>query len=236
MVPAKRFGVKVTQYMVGFGPTVWSRKKGDTEYGIKGIPLGGYIRMIGMVPPRADGKLSRWPTRMATAVEEFRETSRAEVEPADEERQFYRLTPGKKMIIMLGGPTMNLVIYLVITLILLTTLGKPHQDPTSTVQTVIKCVAPATAPEAKDSDCAVANSPAAKSGLRPGDKIVAINGTAVKTWDDTTKVIEASADKTLSFTIDRKGVVETLAITPVKNQKYVAGSNTKTHVAGFIGV
>ena len=51
MVPAKKFGVKVTQYMVGFGPTLWSRKRGDTEYGVKAIPLGGYIRMIGMVPP-----------------------------------------------------------------------------------------------------------------------------------------------------------------------------------------
>ena len=55
MVPAKKFGVKVTQYMVGFGPTLWSRKRGDTEYGLKAIPVGGYIRMIGMVPPRADG-------------------------------------------------------------------------------------------------------------------------------------------------------------------------------------
>ena len=73
MVPAKKFGVKVTQYMVGFGPTVWSRKKGDTEYGLKGIPLGGYIRMIGMVPPRADGKPSRWPRRMSTAIEDFRQ-------------------------------------------------------------------------------------------------------------------------------------------------------------------
>ena len=53
LVPAKRFGVRVTQYMVGFGPTVWSRKRGETEYGIKAIPLGGYIRMIGMFPPRA---------------------------------------------------------------------------------------------------------------------------------------------------------------------------------------
>ena len=55
MVPAKKFGVKVTQYMVGFGPTMWSRKRGDTEYGLKAIPVGGYIRMIGMVPPRKDG-------------------------------------------------------------------------------------------------------------------------------------------------------------------------------------
>ena len=86
MVPAKKFGVKVTQYMVGFGPTLWSRKRGDTEYGVKAIPLGGYIRMIGMVPPRADGTRSRWPRRMATAVEDFRQVSRAEVDPPDDDR------------------------------------------------------------------------------------------------------------------------------------------------------
>ena len=51
LVPAKRFGVKVTQYMVGFGPTLWSRARGETEYGVKWIPLGGYIRMVGMYPP-----------------------------------------------------------------------------------------------------------------------------------------------------------------------------------------
>ena len=53
LVPAKKFGVRVTQYMVGFGPTLFSRRRGETEYGVKAIPLGGYIRMIGMVPPRA---------------------------------------------------------------------------------------------------------------------------------------------------------------------------------------
>ncbi len=63
LVPAKRFGVKCTQYMVGFGPTVWSRRVGDTEYGVKAVPLGGYVRMIGMFPPRRDG--SRAPTTRA---------------------------------------------------------------------------------------------------------------------------------------------------------------------------
>lgn len=61
LVPAKRFGVKVTQYMVGFGPTVWSRRRGETEYGLKAVPLGGYIRMIGMFPP------SPAPTRCCCA-------------------------------------------------------------------------------------------------------------------------------------------------------------------------
>src|SRR5690625_5331472 len=51
LVPAKKFGVRVTQYMIGFGPTLFSRRRGETEYGVKAIPLGGYIRMIGMFPP-----------------------------------------------------------------------------------------------------------------------------------------------------------------------------------------
>ncbi|MGO1295463.1 MAG: site-2 protease family protein, partial [Cellulosimicrobium funkei] len=50
MVPAKKFGVRVSQYMVGFGPTLWSRTKGETEYGLKAIPLGGYVRLVGMYP------------------------------------------------------------------------------------------------------------------------------------------------------------------------------------------
>ena len=68
----------------------------------------------------------------------------------DESRQFYRLTPGKKMIVMLGGPSMNLLIYIVLSVILFTALGTPHDDATTTVSQVIKCVVPATAPEAKD--------------------------------------------------------------------------------------
>ena len=65
MVPAKKFGVKVTQYMVGFGPTIWSTKKGDTEYGAKAVLLGGYIRMIGMFlrPRRQDQSKQHRPAR-----------------------------------------------------------------------------------------------------------------------------------------------------------------------------
>lgn len=51
LVPAKLFKVRVTQYMVGFGPTLWSTRRGETEYGVKAVPLGGYVAMIGMYPP-----------------------------------------------------------------------------------------------------------------------------------------------------------------------------------------
>src|SRR5512138_3881438 len=76
LVPAKKFGLRVPQYMVGFGPTVWSTRRGETEYGVKAIPLGGYIRMIGMFPPRPGddpGQLRVSSTgRMSQLVDEAR--------------------------------------------------------------------------------------------------------------------------------------------------------------------
>jgi membrane-associated protease RseP (regulator of RpoE activity) len=237
LVPAKKFGVKVTQYMVGFGPTVWSRKRGDTEYGLKGIPLGGYIKMIGMVPPRADGKVSRWPRRMATAVEDFRRASRAEVAPEDEERQFYRLTPGKKMIIMLGGPCMNLLIFLVLFTILLLTLGKPQDKQTTQVASVEKQVVCADPTRAQKDLCPAkpVNAPAFGK-LKPGDKILSVNGTQVTSWDQLVGLIEPSAGKHLSIVVERAGRDVTVGVTPVRNVKYANDTGTKTKVAGFLGI
>jgi membrane-associated protease RseP (regulator of RpoE activity) len=237
MVPAKRFGVKVTQYMVGFGPTLWSRRRGDTEYGIKAIPLGGYIRMIGMVPPRADGSRSRWPRRMATAVEEFRAVSRAEVTAADEDRQFYRLTPGKKIIVMLGGPTMNLLIWAVLTVVLLSTLGQPHSEPTTTVNAVVQCVVPANSTAAQGTNCpANATKAPAYGVLKPGDEITSVNGAAIHAWSDAVSIIENSAGKPLTVGLIRNGAATTVTLTPVPNVKYVDGSTTQTKRAGYIGV
>jgi membrane-associated protease RseP (regulator of RpoE activity) len=237
MVPAKKFGVKVTQYMVGFGPTVWSRKKGDTEYGIKAIPLGGYIRMIGMVPPsRSDGKVSRWPRRFSTAIEDFRQVSRSEVQPGDEPRQFYRLTPGKKMIVMLGGPCMNLFIYLVLTTILLLTLGTPQSDATTKISQVSKCLVPVTATQAQVKACKQTNTPAALAGLKVGDAIVAVNGTRITSWDQLISIVEPSVNKALSFTVLRKGSEVSLTVTPVRNVKCADDACTKTKRAGFLGI
>jgi membrane-associated protease RseP (regulator of RpoE activity) len=238
MVPAKKFGVKVTQYMVGFGPTLWSRKRGDTEYGIKAVPAGGYIRMIGMIPPRADGVRSRWPRRVASAVEDFRSASRSEiVDTADEPRQFYRLTPGKKIVVMLGGPSMNLLIYLVMTVILLTTIGTPTDNATLKVGSVVQCVVAQNSPDAQKGVCPTGAPAAPAAGvLKPGDVLEAINGTAVKSWDDAVNVIQASAGKTLQLTINRSGADDVVTLTPVENVKYANDTGTKTIRAGYIGV
>ena len=237
MLPAKAFGVRVTQYMVGFGPTLWSTRRGETEYGIKAIPLGGYIRMVGMIPPRQDGTRSRWPRRLALLAEDFRATSRAEVEPADDAREFYRLPPWKKIIIMVGGPSMNLLIYLVLTVVLLSTVGL--SQTTNRVGTVERCVVPVNvvAPALPaDGSCPAGTSPTpASKVLAVGDRIVAIDGTATTHWSPASKILKNSAGKHLTLTVVRNGRRLTVPITPVRNLVYVGTSVTPTE-SGYLGV
>ena len=95
MVPAKRFGVRVSRYMVGFGPTLWSRTRGETEYGLKAIPLGGYVRLIGMFPPADVVGATPRPGRIGELVTAVREQSAEEVLPGEEHRAFYRLSAPK---------------------------------------------------------------------------------------------------------------------------------------------
>src|SRR3954451_33272 len=115
LVPAKKFGIKCTQYMVGFGPTVWSRRKGETEYGFKLIPLGGYVRMMGMFPPKP-GEAPRADTtgRFSMLIEQARHDSQRGISPEDGDRLFYQRSVPKRLVIMLGGPTMNLFLGIVL--------------------------------------------------------------------------------------------------------------------------
>jgi membrane-associated protease RseP (regulator of RpoE activity) len=147
---AKLFNVRTTQYMVGFGKTIWSRQRGETEYGIKAVPLGGYIRMVGMVPP--DPKTGRQRITTTSAgpmgmfrqiIEDTRAGDRAQVLTTDDGRQFYQLHPFKRIVIMFAGPFMNLVLAVILFGIVMTTIGVPTAN--TTVSSVSACVVPATA-------------------------------------------------------------------------------------------
>ena len=129
MVPAKRFGVRVSHYMVGFGPTLWSRTRGETEYGVKAIPLGGYVRLIGMYAPlSATGATpGRWGAQLAQAA---RDASNEEVHPGEEHRAFYHLSTPKKVVVMLAGPVMNLLIAVVLLTVVLIGFGIPTATTT----------------------------------------------------------------------------------------------------------
>ena len=172
LVPAKRFGVRVTQYMVGFGPTMWSRRRGETEYGVKVVPLGGYIRMIGMFPPRPGDKpgtvRASSTGRFSQLVDEARAASLEEVRPGDEDRVFYRLSVPKKVTVMLGGPTMNLLIGVVLLTLLVTVHGVATAQPGAVVATVSQCVVPVTKAGDATTCTDQPKTPALAAGIRPG--------------------------------------------------------------------
>ena len=126
---AKLFNVRVPQYMIGFGRTLFSRTRGETEYGLKAIPLGGYIRMVGMVPPGKDGRQRITSTAMGPTgmfrqlIEDSRATDRAQVTELDEGRQFYQLHPAKRIVVMFAGPLQNLILAVVLFIVIVCGFG-----------------------------------------------------------------------------------------------------------------
>lgn len=219
LVPAKKFGVKVTQYMVGFGPTIWSRRRGETEYGIKAIPLGGYVRMVGMLPPRPGDKPGELRTlstgRFSQMVDQARADSMEEIQPGDEDRVFYKLSPGKKIVIMLGGPLMNLVIATVLITGAITIFGLPQVVPrVGLLSTCVPTTTPTLAapqPVCKPGDPVA---PAKAAGLQEKDLIVSIDGRAVSSWDQVTAAIRDSKGRDMSWVVKRGDQQVPITITP----------------------
>lgn len=208
LIPAKKFGVKTTQYMVGFGPTLWSMRRGETEYGVKAVPLGGYVRMVGMFPPRpGDGGLLRRSSSnpFHQMIEQARQDSLDEIEPGDEDRVFYRLPVWQRLVIMAGGPLMNLAIAAVLVTLLLTVHGVGTLTPT--VSHVAQCANL----DVADDDCTGKDpSPALAAGLQEGDTILAVDGQPVSSWLETSYAIQNSGDRA-TFLVERDGQRETLA-------------------------
>ncbi|MFJ4716110.1 M50 family metallopeptidase [Streptomyces sp. NPDC088785] len=234
---AKLFGIRVPQYMVGFGPTLFSRKKGDTEYGVKAIPLGGYIRMIGMFPPGEDGKIeARSTSPFRSMVEDARAAAFEELQPGDETRLFYTRKPWKRVIVMFAGPFMNLI--LAIGLFFTVLMGFGITQQTNTVASVSDCVIRASA---QRDTCKASDppSPAKAAGLRAKDKIVSFNGITTHEWNTLSDEIRESAGKTVPIVVERDGQRQTLTAKIATNQvakKDSSGQITDGYVrAGFLG-
>jgi membrane-associated protease RseP (regulator of RpoE activity) len=244
LVPAKRFGVKVTDYMIGFGPTLWSRVRGETRYGVKAVPLGGYIRMIGMIPPSPDGTHRSMTTgRFGAMIDDARRQSQEEIGPGDADRVFYKLPVRKRVVIMLGGPTMNLLLAFLLFGIVLVGIGIPQT--TMQVQSIAPCTPTAEQPFAEplpSGQCPAGSepSPAAAAGFPPGDTVVAIDGVPATDWLETTAWIRANPGVEAVFTVDRAGetvevpVAIGTAVRPVLDED---GNPTEGYVtAGYVGL
>ncbi|WP_340539367.1 M50 family metallopeptidase [Nocardioides sp. GXZ039] len=256
MIPAKAFGGKVTQYFVGFGPTVWSKQVGETEYGIKAIPLGGYVKIIGMLPPAAeelveeveydaDGnrvqRIRKSNTGLFTQlISDARAAEWELVKPEDNDRLFYKMPWWKKVIVMAGGPTVNLLIAFVLFWIVFATYGQRHAEVEPgppVIDTVSQCVI-AYSEDNGTRECTDADpvAPAAEAGLRPGDRIVAFNGVTVTGWDQLRELIRVNSDGEAAITYERDGKTYTgTTNTTVEARPTSETDETLTEV-GFLGV
>ncbi|MDN5770540.1 MAG: site-2 protease family protein [Microlunatus sp.] len=236
LVPGKIFDVRTTQYFVGFGKTVWSRMIGETEFGFKAIPLGGYVRFVGMYPPAKDSpELIR--TARTGVFQSLADSARAAewetIRPEDDGRLFYQKKTWQKLIIMAGGPTMNILLAFAILLGVTATYGVYRTQ--LTVNRVQECVVAAGEPV---NDCAgKPKTPAYLSGIQAHDTIVAFNGAPVTDWDQMSQLIRGNLDRTAQVTVLRDG--QTVQLTPVDTvitgvpDRWDPGQRV---AAGFFGV
>ncbi|WP_417504949.1 M50 family metallopeptidase [Microbacterium sp.] len=220
LVPAKLFGVRVGQYMIGFGPRLWSKRIGETEYGFKMLPLGGFISMSGMYPPsKSSGPASGL---FRSLIQDARSANDETIADGAEDRVFYRLPVWKRVIVMLGGPVMNLLLATVIFTILLSGIGL--QQGTTTISAVSECVVPSasTATECSPDD---PESPAAEAGVQPGDVILSVDGQPVSTFADATAIIQASPGEALDVVVRRDGSDESLSLTPIAAERTITDAS-----------
>jgi membrane-associated protease RseP (regulator of RpoE activity) len=177
-VTAKKFGMKVTQFFVGFGQTLWSRRKGETEYGVKAIPAGGFVKIVGM-------------------------TELEDVDPADEPRSFRRQPGWQRIIVLAAGSFMHFVLAFVLLFALAIGIGLAGAGTSTAVGAIDTCV-----PSSLTSACKPSNpaSPAKRAGVRAGDKIIAVAGVPVRNWTQMGKVLRRQpAGTPVAVTVQRGG-------------------------------
>ncbi|WP_305094675.1 RIP metalloprotease [Prescottella sp. R16] len=196
MWTAQTLGMKVRRYYIGFGPKIFSFRRGETEYGLKAIPAGGFCDIAGM-----------------TAIDEL----------ADDEvdRAMYKQKAWKRIVVMSGGIVMNFVLGFVLIVVLAVGWGLPNPETRAVVEKTV-CVAPTQA--GKESGYALAtctgDGPAAAAGIRAGDVITAVNGTETATFGDLVKATQPLSG-TADFTIDRDGQTLVLPVQVQQAQRWV---------------
>ena len=190
MIPAKKFGGKVTQYFIGFGPTVWSKQVGETEYGVKAVPLGGYVKIVGMLPPGAadvadevtydaEGnqvtRIRKSNTGMFTQlISDARAAEWELVGPEDDDRLFYKMAWWKKVIVMAGGPTVNILIAFFIFLAVFSPTATGPRRSTRCAPVISRsppASSPTTPRRARLRQQRPGQSGVRRPGLRPGDTV-----------------------------------------------------------------
>jgi len=252
MIPAKKFGGKVTQYFIGFGPTVWSKRVGETEYGVKAVPLGGYVKIVGMLPPGATEladtvetdaagntvvKVRKSNTGMFTQlISDARAAEWELVGPEDSDRLFYKLPWWKKVIVMAGGPTVNILIAFFLFWGVFATMGNPGDRSVEPVVTeVSECALPSTE---GTRDCTAEDpvAPARAMGLQVGDRVTSFNGQLVSSWPELQKLIRNNDNGQVVLVVDRDGRSVTLSGDTLVVPRFSDPGDKTAEPVGFLGM
>ncbi|SDK86991.1 Membrane-associated protease RseP, regulator of RpoE activity [Nocardioides sp. YR527] len=253
MIPAKAFGGKVTQYFIGFGPTVWSKQIGETEYGLKAIPLGGYVKILGMLPPGADQlgertedgalKVRKSNTGMFTQlISDARSAEWELIRPEDEPRLFYKMSWWKKVIVMAGGPTVNIAIAFFVLWGVFGTYGV-HENVVDEGHPVVSSLQECLLTwEDQGRECRASDkpTPAADAGLKPGDELISFNGTELTSWAVAQELIRDNMDGDATIVIERDGEQMTLRTQTVVQERVKdlddTSADPETAKVGFFGM
>jgi membrane-associated protease RseP (regulator of RpoE activity) len=183
---ARRFGMKATQFFVGFGPTLWSTRRGETEYGVKAIPAGAFVKIVGMTPLE-------------------------EVEPGEEARSFYKHPTGRKTIVLAAGALVQFALCILLVLLVTAVIGVPEEDHPR-VASVASCVDDKGTGDCDVQGAVPA--PAKEGGLRADDRVLFVDGTSVRSAAQLRAALQGKAGETVRMTIRRDDREFTVPITP----------------------
>jgi membrane-associated protease RseP (regulator of RpoE activity) len=189
---AKLFGMKVERFFLGFGPTIWSFRRGETEYGVKAFPLGGFCKIAGMSPYENDGNF----------LEEDRSANPAAT-PTPPERQFRNKPAWQRAIVLAAGSITHFIVAILLIWMVLVAIGIGTGQVTTTVDNTVALNGGQ-------------RSPAQIAGLKSGDQIVAVAGTPVSTFEQLRAVLQNEGDRPITIEFVRDGERRSTEVTPVK--------------------
>jgi regulator of sigma E protease len=196
---ARRAGVRVTDFAVGFGPTLlkWTSPRSGTNYRVNALPLGGYCQMKG-----EDGQ--------STESQQQRQFRTSETYDHD---NFQAKTPLTRLAIVVAGPIANFIVAIVLLFAGALIFGVPGEKLSTRVAQLLP------------------DMPAARAGMRAGDRILSVNGRQIPNGDELVKTIHQSTGKRLEVVFEREGVKHTVTVVPIAQAR---GDGTMEGRLGFL--